>query len=1411
MKLCNRFFSVLSILILMISLFGSPISASAKTNIRLSQTNVQISVEGNLFRFAFTLESIKTTNTSQKEKQHLVVFDSSGNLVKDTSTLEKVFFTAFVYRPYFDNSGRLPKGPAGLERHHELEWKRLANQITQTTLLVREVSAKLLVNAIILAATGGSSTPKEAISIGKIIPKKTAINTIKSSMKDPAFFLEAVVSSSFESAITAWKHAETKFNQTRNNKILRYEDADLIFKNLCHAGAFGKTSGDMALKLTLRKGGGGNLQSQMTKITAFLVEELIDDVSDLYNTGALVSVGQVGHKLYGFLLDKVPDYRDYIAISHGIYSNYLNYKNNPRWVASYKSSLDYLTQQYAQQTKVGLPDLGRDGNAYPKTIITNSGKQLFVPNHGLTYGSNNIKVFGRNRTTTLWNNKRRLECYEYSIRIMAQMPMANGVDTVEQTQRLLQQIGFEAEALQDISHTINAIHTNYIKGGSFKSDLSNAISKQLRKINPKSYHGMKLHFTNLRHLGDALGVAAAAYKLADFAIGAAVQNALAGDLALGRLDLLERTLNKRAQAAVPVDEAIFKAIKRARHNLVRSEDYWLALMVELSDRKNELVQTGLGLGIKLVQKDAVKLLTKFYKAAHVKAPATKAASVAGLWGFSLMATYATIDALLEQHKKAQISVTSATMAHILKDEVNQGRAPDTDVIRKMRYQAEYTYYDQMVDAASGILPGFHDLVNYLLHKRKPYKEVKEHFESLCSKLASALETKGPASGFIASRPFQLIMVVDCSGSMKDDGKMGQAKIAVKLLSDFFVNNPLSIAAQWSQSTHSFADVALVAFNNQASTLAVLGHSKNKTDFFNLVNSLRADGGTDLGTGLGEARRLYSERNSQSEVRIILLSDGKDAGKTRERMVQELKRQKIILDTIALGGDADHELMQRIAKSTGGNYYTADNLNLAHVFTSIWARMHGLKTTMVSTGLVAQDETRVMPLTFDPGETAMIHLSWPGSKLGLKLFSREQNATSKIETVDHGHNYLIARISQLTGQFQLGVVGQKVSRPMEPFNVTVFSNKPKGVIVAPLASEYQIGEKVLFQAWIEGHDPGAVKLVVSKPSGEQRELRGRVISERGILQVVFKNTDQIGIYRASIEKNGEVLCIMAFRVGNADEVIRKGLGPASKLRWIAMQASKRFVKTGQYKDLNVFCAAKLLENLAHSIKHIMPLIFLFSDDGMGGRNFEYGSNNVLKVCSALFPRTDFTSISLVAGGKYVASTDPHLIKKKSSHNKWLNNTLVDAPGSGTNLVMPLDDKMQHYIVFKISSHKQHFASLLPKSRKGSVDWELLNARLQEHISRLLPTFIASLEEERLRSRVAFSSVQPFLEGLMKNTLPYSYFELKDRAGKIYFVDQHSRHEPMAAKDQIRDLQKVNVPILHLGEKVGYVKALVAFGP
>lgn len=107
----------------------------------------------------------------------------------------------------------------------------------------------------------------------------------------------------------------------------------------------------------------------------------------------------------------------------------------------------------------------------------------------------------------------------------------------------------------------------------------------------------------------------------------------------------------------------------------------------------------------------------------------------------------------------------------------------------------------------------------------------------------------------------IVMVVDTSGSMNDNGRMREAKKAAKQ----FVNKLLD-------ENHPNTRIALVTFETNVHVKKNFTNYANKQQLLNAIDDLRAGGGTFTQGGIKAASDLLN--NSQADFKnIVLLSDG----------------------------------------------------------------------------------------------------------------------------------------------------------------------------------------------------------------------------------------------------------------------------------------------------------------------------------------------------------------------------------------------------------------------------------------------------------------------------------------------------------------------------------------------------------
>ncbi|MBE2237013.1 MAG: von Willebrand factor type A domain-containing protein [Caldilineaceae bacterium] len=166
----------------------------------------------------------------------------------------------------------------------------------------------------------------------------------------------------------------------------------------------------------------------------------------------------------------------------------------------------------------------------------------------------------------------------------------------------------------------------------------------------------------------------------------------------------------------------------------------------------------------------------------------------------------------------------------------------------------------------------------------------------------------------------LTFVIDVSGSMDMENRLGLAKRALYLLVDQL------------RPTDS---VAIVVYGTNARTVLDMTRVSEKPTILNAINRLVAEGSTNAGAGLWLAYRLASENfNPEAINRVVLLSDGvANVGETGPDQIlaaiKEHAAEGITLTTVGMGmGNYNDTLMEQLADNGDGFYAYVDSMQEA---------------------------------------------------------------------------------------------------------------------------------------------------------------------------------------------------------------------------------------------------------------------------------------------------------------------------------------------------------------------------------------------------------------------------------------------------------------------------------------------------
>jgi uncharacterized protein YegL len=179
-----------------------------------------------------------------------------------------------------------------------------------------------------------------------------------------------------------------------------------------------------------------------------------------------------------------------------------------------------------------------------------------------------------------------------------------------------------------------------------------------------------------------------------------------------------------------------------------------------------------------------------------------------------------------------------------------------------------------------------------------------------------IERPGPT---LSARPLHFFILADCSGSMAADGKMRALNNAIRETLPHLVD----VA---HQNPHADVLVRSIAFSNGARW-----HIEQPTPVDRLEWQDLATGGyTDLGAALdllaSQLAPPVMEERALAPA-ILLVSDGMPTDDYRTslgRFLDEPMGRRAVRIAVAIGRDADHEVLDRFTGGTGQGVLTANN-------------------------------------------------------------------------------------------------------------------------------------------------------------------------------------------------------------------------------------------------------------------------------------------------------------------------------------------------------------------------------------------------------------------------------------------------------------------------------------------------------
>lgn len=205
----------------------------------------------------------------------------------------------------------------------------------------------------------------------------------------------------------------------------------------------------------------------------------------------------------------------------------------------------------------------------------------------------------------------------------------------------------------------------------------------------------------------------------------------------------------------------------------------------------------------------------------------------------------------------------------------------------------------------------------------------------------------------------VVLAIDVSGSMAATDVQPSRLAAAKQAANTFVD-----------ALPKDAEVGLVSFSDTAHVNAPL--TRDHAAMHSAIESLRANGGTAIGDGLGLALDQLLARPADAQGQrapglVVLLSDGRStAGADPLSVTARAKQANIRIDTVGVGqrgvnpmigrqyvGELDEKTLNSIATETGGEYFYASAASqLQRIYADLGSRVTWTKEQTEITALIS---------------------------------------------------------------------------------------------------------------------------------------------------------------------------------------------------------------------------------------------------------------------------------------------------------------------------------------------------------------------------------------------------------------------------------------------------------------------------
>jgi len=249
----------------------------------------------------------------------------------------------------------------------------------------------------------------------------------------------------------------------------------------------------------------------------------------------------------------------------------------------------------------------------------------------------------------------------------------------------------------------------------------------------------------------------------------------------------------------------------------------------------------------------------------------------------------------------------------------------------------------------------------------------------------------------------IAFIIDSSGSMKSSDPNDIRKSSVEQIVDLLSGNE---------------NIFLIDFDDKSKWLTSSNWNNwNRQDVKSAIKSIDSDGGTNIGLGLQTLRDALEQNiTDYSRTAVVFLSDGKGTYKDE---AQWFASKGIKIYTISYKNEADANLLNSIASSTGGIYIQANNeSDVVAAFMQFNNDLQGLSKYVSYRGdFNGQSSLTVPSFNVDKDSKLLtVILNWSGVQKLIELISSSGKVYKKSSSISD-NTVKLPDLNSYTASFQ----------------------------------------------------------------------------------------------------------------------------------------------------------------------------------------------------------------------------------------------------------------------------------------------------------------------------------------------------------------------------------------------------------